>query len=214
MDSVGEFIAVADDPAVGSTAFETEVEHLHRAVSAYFDVRRFQITMNDPAFVRGFQRLRDLPRNRQRLIDRTRSARDPLREVFALDQLHDQCERVARPFEAVNLRDVRMIERGEDFGLALEPRQPLSVLGHVGRQHLEGDLALQRRVLGPVDLAHAAGAQEGEDFVGAEPGAGGQPRDYSGLSPAVRILLSGLRGGLCHAVKHGPVHAEGVQSLR
>jgi hypothetical protein len=37
--------------------------------------------MNDPAIVRGFDRLRDLPGDGQRLVDRDRAARMPLRAL-------------------------------------------------------------------------------------------------------------------------------------
>ena len=40
---------------------------------------------------------------------------------------------------------VGMVERRENFGLALESRQPFAILRHVGWQDLEGDLALQGR---------------------------------------------------------------------
>ena len=49
---------------------ETEVEHLHRAVGADFDVRGLQIAMDDALLVRGFERVGDLLRDRQRLGER------------------------------------------------------------------------------------------------------------------------------------------------
>ena len=44
---------------------QTKVEHFDRAVLAHSDVRGFQISMNDPLLVRRFERLGDLPRDRQ-----------------------------------------------------------------------------------------------------------------------------------------------------
>ena len=52
---------------------ETEVEHLHRAVGAHFDVRGLQIAVNDALFVRGFERLGDLLRDGQCLVERDRA---------------------------------------------------------------------------------------------------------------------------------------------
>ena len=46
--------------------------------------------MDDPLFVRGFERLGDLLRDRQRLVERDRPARDPLREIVAFDQFHHE----------------------------------------------------------------------------------------------------------------------------
>ena len=51
---------------------QTEVEHLDRAVGADLDVRGLQIAMDDPLLVRGFERVGDLPRDRQRLVERDR----------------------------------------------------------------------------------------------------------------------------------------------
>ncbi len=46
------------------------------------------------------------------------------------------------------------------------------VAGQVGREHLEGDGAVQARISRAVDLPHAARAGGADDLVGAEPGAG------------------------------------------
>ena len=48
-----------------------------------------------------------------RFVERNRPARDPLREILALDELHHERARSVR-LEAVDLRDVRMVQRGED----------------------------------------------------------------------------------------------------
>ena len=42
------------------------------------------------------------------------------------------------------------------------------------RQDLDRDRAIEARVAGLVDLAHATGAKRAEDFVWAETGAGGK----------------------------------------
>ena len=78
----------------------------------------------------------------------------------------------SRLLEAVDGRDVRMIQRGEHFGFALEPRQPLRIGRNGVGQHLDGDVALQVRVRRAVDLTHPAGADLGGDFIGAEARAG------------------------------------------
>ena len=77
----------------------------------------------------------------------------------ALDQLQDQRARAAGLLEAVNLGDVRVVQRGEDAGLALEARQPVRVGGERLGQHLQRDVATELRVASAVDLAHAAGAE-------------------------------------------------------
>ena len=59
---------------------EAEVEHLHRAVRPHLDVGRLQIAMDDALLVRRFERFGDLLRDRQRLVERDRPARDAVRQ--------------------------------------------------------------------------------------------------------------------------------------
>ena len=84
-----------------------------------------------PLLVRRLERLGDLLRDWQGLVERNRSARDALRQILAFDELHDEGRHAVRLFEPEDLRNVRMIERGEDFGLALEARQPLAIAGDI-----------------------------------------------------------------------------------
>ncbi len=61
-----------------------------------------------------------------------------------------------------------MVEGGQRLGLALEAVQPLGVRGQLGRQQLERHLPLEPRVLGAIDLTHAARAELLEDAVVAQ----------------------------------------------
>ena len=68
---VGDIDTLGDDRARGLHRLrQAEVEHLHRAVGADLDVRGLQIAMDDALLVRGFERLGDLLRDRQRFVDR------------------------------------------------------------------------------------------------------------------------------------------------
>ena len=71
------------------------------------------------------------------------------RERRPLDQFHHERGGAAGSFQAVDRGDVRMIQRGEDFGFALKAREPLGVGGHRGGQHLDRDGAFQLRVGAP-----------------------------------------------------------------
>ena len=57
--------------------------------------------------------------------------------VRALDQLHHEGGRCPRSLQAIDRRDVRMIQRRQHFGFALEPRQPLRFGCDRVRQHLD-----------------------------------------------------------------------------
>ncbi len=130
--------------------------------------------MNDALLVCGFERLGNLPGDRERLIDGRRALRDAIRQRLALDQLHDQGANAIGRLESVNGGDVRMVQRGKCPGFALESREPLRVLREGVGQHLDGDLPAEGGVGRAPDLSHAAGAEWRDDFVGAEPRADSQ----------------------------------------
>jgi DNA-binding TFAR19-related protein (PDSD5 family) len=152
---------------------EPEVENLDLAVRRQLDVGRLEVAVDDAALVSLLERLGDLPRDRSGLVERDRSALQPLREVLALHQLHGEevggrAVGERRGLEAVDVCDVRVVERGEKPGFALEAGEALRVLPQLRRQHLDRDLALELRVGGAIHLAHAARAQRAGDLVGAQ----------------------------------------------
>ena len=92
---------------VGSIAFARPKSSTFTVPSgAHLDVRRLQIAMDDALLVRRFERVGDLPRDRQRLVERDRSAARSAPRASALDQLHHERAHAAGLFEAVNVRDV------------------------------------------------------------------------------------------------------------
>jgi hypothetical protein len=74
----------------------------------------------------------------------------------------------------VDSRDVRVIQRREGLGFTLEARKPISVVRERLGQDLDRDVAIQLRVAGPEDLAHAPFADTGDNFVDTETGTGGK----------------------------------------
>ena len=102
----------------------------------------------------------------------TRRGARPLAQRLALEQLDDDVGQRRRLAEVVNGEDVRMRERGDCLRLALEAREAFGVRDKSSGQHLDRDVAIELRVAGAIHLAHAAGAERRQDFVGPEPGAG------------------------------------------
>ena len=175
---------------------EPEVEHLHGAVGAHLDVGGLQVAVDDAVLVRGLERLGNLTRDRQRVLERQRPLRDAGAQIVTLDEFHDQRGGVPGLLEAVDLRDVRMVERGERPRLALEARQPLGIVDHRGGQRLQRHVATQLGVARPIDLAHAAGAEGGENLVWAEAGTGREGhvhREYTSR-PAIQSRLFAIAG--------------------
>ena len=77
----------------------------------------------------------------------------------------------------MQLADMRMIERGDGSRFAFEPLASIRIGRVRFRQHLHRDHAIQPDVGGLVDLAHPAGAEAGDDLVGAKPHAVGEGHD-------------------------------------
>ena len=122
------------------------------------DVARLQIAVDDALLVRGFERIGDLARDGERLLERNRALLDPLGERLALDQLHDQVVRA----DVEQRADIGMVQRGDGARLALEAvAEPLG--GDLHRH-----FAVQAGIGGAIDLAHAARADLFEDLVGAQ----------------------------------------------
>ena len=99
--------------------------------------------------------------------------RDAVAPRVAVHQL--QNERTPEPaeagphdrgvFETMDRRDVWMVQRCEQLRLTLEPDEAVGISGEQFRQDLQGDVAVEPRITGALDLAHAAGAQQADDFV-------------------------------------------------
>ena len=82
--------------------------------------------MDDALLVRRFQRLRDLPGDGQRFVERDRATRDALRQVLALDQLHHERGDAAAFFEAVDRR--RCADDSATRGLRLRAESARAVV--------------------------------------------------------------------------------------
>jgi hypothetical protein len=125
--------------------------------------------MHDAALMGAFERISDLPRDRECFIDRDRTLRDPIRESRTLDELHDQEGTGLAFFDAMNVRDIRMVERGENLRFAPKARQSIDIRCDGGKKNLDRDVAIQFRITGPIHLAHAAHADERSNVVASEP---------------------------------------------
>jgi hypothetical protein len=127
--------------------------------------------MHDAFLVRRLQGVGNLARDGESLVARERSACDALGQCVALNEFHDERGGPVR-VHTVDLRDVRVIERGHSARLAFEAHQPLGIKGEPIRHDLEGNVSVQRRVTGAVHLAHTADSDDGDDLMSANASAG------------------------------------------
>ena len=101
-----------------------------------------------------------------------RRQRPPQRRPF--QEFQDE---IPRP-DVVDLADVRVVQRRDGARLLLEASDAVGVGVTPRRQYLDGDVAAEARVVGAVDLAHSAPAEQRHDVVRAEarPGRQGHRR--------------------------------------
>ena len=176
---------------------ESEVEDLDPAVGRDLDVRRLQVAVDEPFFVRRPEPLGDLDEECGGLVSRHRSAPDAIGQRVPFHQLHH--ERAAAVLglaeEAVQRRYVGMIQRRQSFRFALEPLEPVRVAREAVRQSLDRDLAPEARVARAVDNAHATSAEGGEDleFADAIARLEGHFEDLTWGSRAARALQAWQR---------------------
>ena len=88
--------------------------------------------------------------------------------------LQDERPRAVGFLDAVDGGDVRVVQAGQDLRLPLEPGEAVGISRESVGEDLQGDIAVELRVGGLPDLAHAAFADEGGHVVVAETGADGQ----------------------------------------
>jgi hypothetical protein len=80
-----------------------------------------------------------------------------------------------------------MTEGGSGAGFPQKALAMSFVRGHARAEHLNRHRAVQARVAGMVDLAHAAGSQETDDLIRTEPRSRGQGHSSSLEIPCLSI---------------------------
>ena len=126
--------------------------------------------MEDPGTMRGGERLGDLDRPLDRLVECERPACDPGLEGLAIDELHHDEVAPGVATDVEERADVRVVEPRDRTRLAVEALAPFLGSRDRRREQLERDRALEARVDRAIDLAHAAGADTFDDPVGTEAG--------------------------------------------
>src|SRR5262249_8738477 len=106
--------------------------------------------------------------NRQRFINRNRSACNTFGKRFTLDKLKHKEAGAIDFFQIVDRADVRMVQGCEHLGFAQEAAYSIGITREFFRQDLDRDVPLEFQVPCAIDLAHAAFSQQRGDFVRAE----------------------------------------------
>ncbi len=165
---------------------QAEVQELHPPVRRHEQVLRLHVPVHDPLRVRRLQPVRRLGQEEEDLPLRRGPARQQLPQRLAVQKLRDDVRHALVRAHVEDRQDVRVAEGGDGPRLALEPRQPLGVAGHLLGQDLDRDLAPQTRVPRSVHLAHPPGPDEAEDLVRPETRAGREGHGRSAGSSGPR----------------------------
>ena len=123
--------------------------------------------MDDAAFVRVGECVRHFEQDSPRLARRQRALRvQTHREVFAVDQRHDEVDDPVAFVDAVDRDDVRMAQLRRGLRLTQESRPDLGAEGELGRKDLDRDQALQPAIARLVHDPHPTPPDLAVEFVG------------------------------------------------
>ena len=125
--------------------------------------------MDDAGAMRAVERVADLDGNaRARHRRKPGRSAQPIRERLAFEILENQIVELAVAADVVDRADVGIVQRGNRARFVLEALPRFRIGRERAGEHLDGHGAIEPRVARAVDLAHAARAKRGDDFVGTE----------------------------------------------
>jgi hypothetical protein len=154
---------------VGGGVRDAEIDQVREIVAGDDDVLGFDVTVHDPALVRRIKSRGDLLHDRHRASRRQRPVRlEHLAKVFAVDHAHVDVQQTVDLAVVVDRHDMGFLQAAGGMRFALQSLAEHRIVGRRLRQQLQRDDAVLDRVLGLVDLAHTALAQQAPQFVGAD----------------------------------------------
>ena len=139
---------------------QTEVEDFDAIVASDEDVVGLEIAVDDAFFVGGGEAFGDVESVLDQFAARKSSGGQNFAKRLAFEKFGDKkADAVLLP-DVVNSEDVGMIQRAQDFRLMLETMKAVGIRGESGGQNFQSDRAIETRVTGAINLAHAACAED------------------------------------------------------
>ena len=126
--------------------------------------------MDDSRAMRLDERVGNLGRTAQDLVERERSASETGGQGLAAHELHDQKVHAVVLTDVIQRANVRMAEAGDHSRFALESLAQLDPMQNLLREHLHRNGPVEPNIPGPIDLAHASRAERGLNLVRAKTG--------------------------------------------
>ena len=108
---------------------QPEVEYLHLSVGRDFDVRGFQIAMDDATVVRRLDGLGNLRGDLECLLAGDGATRETIGKRLPFDQFQHEKRRCPGFDQVVDRGDPRVVQRGEHLGLAPQSFDPVRIMG-------------------------------------------------------------------------------------
>ena len=133
------------------------------------DVLRLDVAVHVARAVDRVERVAELRDDVGRMLGRERAVAAHERpQVVAGDVAHHEIGAVLGDPDAVDGHDVRVLDRPGGARLGQEPLAGLLVLDELGRDDLDGDVAVEVELAGAVHHAHAAPADDGLEAAAPE----------------------------------------------
>jgi hypothetical protein len=149
-----------------------EIEYLHEVALAGViahqeDVVGLEVAMNDARQMRHLESRQELLHDGHEIARGDAAAMfDALTERLALEELHHHVEAaVVHRAQVEHLDDVLAADASRRLRLALEALHGVGAFGDGWQQHLDGDAAMDARVLALVYRSHRAAAELADDAV-------------------------------------------------
>ena len=162
----GDEAGLGEPVAAGNADCTGDPEVAHHCVSRLEqDVLGLDISVDDVAAVSVAQRVRDLSRDAECILQRELLfAIESAAEGLAFDKRHDVVEYPVGFPGVVEWEDVRMTETGGGLDLAQEPFWA-ERSGDLWLEDFDGDLPMMLEVLGQVDRGHSAATELALDGI-------------------------------------------------
>ena len=144
---------------------QPEIENLRLTSICDEDIRGPDVPVNDVLGMSGIKRVRDLDSQIEHCLDFQRLAIDPMPEGLTFEQFHRDEGSPLGVIDFVDGADVRVVQGGRSFGLALKTAEGLCVVGEFVGKELQGNVATELEVFCLVHDTHPPAADLAEDAV-------------------------------------------------
>ena len=187
---VGEFVGLAVAGGGGEVLGQAEVEQLYQPAAGEENIGRRDVAVDDALGMSGAQRVGDLARDVDDLVDRHRATQQSGLQAGTFEQFHG--DEGLRPLVAdfQDGADVGVVQRRGQPGFALEPPDRIDVLGQVFLDDLDRHGTGKASILRLIDHTHPARAERPDEVE-----VGQLASDHMALSrvPASRKAETGAR---------------------